>query len=83
LVLFAKKGVDNAKTDHTSLPIALTFVAEDEIDVTKIRLMTLPLNANKPNVGPRSSMRHVAVVNAIDVKQKSCREWAHQPRPAQ
>jgi hypothetical protein len=70
--LFAKKGADNAKTDHTSLSIALTFVAEDEIDVTKIGLMTLPLNANNTDVRPMSSMRHVAVVNAIYVKQKSC-----------
>jgi hypothetical protein len=63
--------------EQTPLSIALTFVTEDEISVAKIKLITLPLNANKSFVRPKSSMRHVAVVNAIDVKQKNCRAWAY------
>jgi hypothetical protein len=45
--------------------------AEKVIVVTKI---TLTLNANKAFGIPKSSMRHVAVVNAIDVKQKNRRK---------
>lgn len=51
-------------------PLQRTFIAKDGIAVTKI---TPTLNSAKARRRPKSSMRHVAVVNAIDVKQKSRR----------
>jgi hypothetical protein len=50
-----------------------------DITVTKI---TLTLNANKVFGIPGPSMRHVAVVNAIYVKQKNHRTRVYHPRGA-
>lgn len=44
--------------------------------------MTLTLNAAKDCEIPKPSMRHVAVVNAIDVKQKNRQFQIVHPQPA-